>query len=241
MGLGSVFRLTGRDDRQAETAAGLIARRWPRARIAVLDDRSVYGKGLTDSLRSALAKRHVAIALDATFQPLTADHAEVIAKLRQERIDIVYLAAAWSQDIGTLLHELQAARLPVTLLSGDSAHHVGSWLTGDVQSTPLLFTFLKDPLRNAAAEPLLTLAKARGITLNRVSVQAYAGIEAWAESVRQAGTVEPAAVSRLLHEKTFRTVMGEIAFDAKGDLKPPASDWVWYQWRGGKREEMKGD
>ena len=238
MGLGAVFRLTGRDDRQAEAAAALIARRWPHSRIAVLDDRSVYGKGLTDLLRSELAERGIPVALTETFQPRVADHAGTIAKLRGDGIKIVYVAAAWSQDVGTILHELQAARLPVTLLAGDSANYIGSWTNGDVQTTPLLYTFLTDPLQNPAAGPLLALAKARGITLNRVSVQAYAGIEAWADAVRQVGTVEASSVARILHEQTFKTVMGEIAFDSKGDLRPPASDWVWYQWHGGVRDRL---
>jgi branched-chain amino acid transport system substrate-binding protein len=241
MGLGSVFRLTGRDDRQAKVAANLIARRWPRSRIAVLNDQSVYGLGLTDSVRTELAARHIPIALDGTFQSRVAAHAELIARLRDAKIDLVYVAAAWVQDIGTLLHELQDAALPVTLLSGDTANNVGSWLNGDVQSTPLLFTFLDDPLQKAAAAPLLARAKDRGITLNRVSVQAYAGIEAWAQSVRQAGTTDGRAVSRILHRRKFDTVMGEIAFDSKGDLQPPASEWVWYQWRGSNRDRLDGN
>ena len=238
LGLGSVFRVTGRDDRQAEAAASLIAQRWARSRIALLDDRSVYGQDLTKALAAELAKRQIPVALNTAFRSRTTDHSEMIAKLRDNRIEIVYVAAAWSQDIGMILREMQGAGLNVEMLSADSANNIGSWAAGKTQRIPLFFTFLKDPLQSPSAASVLWQAKERAITLNRVSLLAYAGIEAWAQAVREANSVDAQTVAQILHQRKFRTVIGEIAFDAKGDLAPPASDWVWYRWHDGKRDPL---
>jgi branched-chain amino acid transport system substrate-binding protein len=38
-----------------------------------------------------------------------------------------------------------------------------------------------------------------------------------------------------LHSMDFKTVLGGLTFDDKGDIKQPA--YVWYEWKGGKYAE----
>jgi branched-chain amino acid transport system substrate-binding protein len=61
----------------------------------------------------------------------------------------------------------------------------------------------------------------------------YAAVQAWAQAVAQAGTLEPEAVMRVLHEAEFDTVLGRIGFDVKGDVEG-FEPFVWYVWRSGK-------
>jgi branched-chain amino acid transport system substrate-binding protein len=112
-GLPTVFRMVGRDDRQGEEAASMIARRWPGARIAVLDDDSVYGKGLAEIVRSELAARKIEVLASASFQSRRPDHANVLKLLREKRIDLAYVAAYQSREYGFLLRELPAAGLKI--------------------------------------------------------------------------------------------------------------------------------
>ena len=58
-GRGNVFRLIGRDDRQGQIAGDFLAERWPRGKIAILDDGSTYGAGLADQTRRRLRERGV--------------------------------------------------------------------------------------------------------------------------------------------------------------------------------------
>jgi branched-chain amino acid transport system substrate-binding protein len=241
MGLDAVFRMTGRDDRQAQAAVDFIARRWAPSRIAVVDDDSVYARDLTDLVRSGLADHKISVVLNATFPPRVTHHPDLIARLREAAAEIVYVAASWNQDLGNILSDLQASGLPLTMLAGDSANQIGAWENGIPMSTPLYYTFLPDPQSNPSAAPLAALAKSRGLRLNRVSFYAYAGITAWADAVRRAGTLDAADVSRVLHRDKFSTVLGEIEFDGKGDLKPPSSKWIWYRWLSGKLDRIDDD
>ena len=68
-GRGNVFRLIGRDDRQGQIAGDFLAERWPRGKIAILDDGSTYGAGLADQTRRRLRERGVSEALDASIRP----------------------------------------------------------------------------------------------------------------------------------------------------------------------------
>ena len=53
----------------------------------------------------------------------------------------------------------------------------------------------------------------------------------WAQAVERAGSVELAAVAETLRRSRFRTVLGQVAFDQKGDLEDAA--WQWKLWTDG--------
>jgi len=57
-------------------------------------------------------------------------------------------------------------------------------------------------------------------------------VTAFAEAVKRAGTVEGAKVAAELHKGSYKTVLGTIAFDAKGD--PDTDPFIVYVWKAGK-------
>jgi ABC-type branched-subunit amino acid transport system substrate-binding protein len=61
---------------------------------------------------------------------------------------------------------------------------------------------------------------------------AYAAVQAWAQAVEEAGTLEASDVSEVLHSAAFDTVLGSIGFNAKGDVTGIDS-FDWYIWQGG--------
>ena len=60
-GRANVFRICGRDDQQGAIAGDYLVERWRDAKIAILNDGSVYGRGLADELddssTSAVSRR----------------------------------------------------------------------------------------------------------------------------------------------------------------------------------------
>src|SRR6185295_14607159 len=58
-----VFRTCGRDDKQGITAGGYVAKTYADKRIAILHDKTAYGKGLADEMRAELNKRGVKEAM----------------------------------------------------------------------------------------------------------------------------------------------------------------------------------
>ena len=58
-GLWNVFRVCGRDDQQGTVAGNYIAKHYKGKNIAILQDKSTYGKGLADEMKKALNKAGV--------------------------------------------------------------------------------------------------------------------------------------------------------------------------------------
>jgi branched-chain amino acid transport system substrate-binding protein len=52
-------------------------------------------------------------------------------------------------------------------------------------------------------------------------------VQAWAQAVKQAGSLKPKAVIDALRAGSFDTVLGKIGFDEKGDVTG-ISTFVWY-------------
>src|SRR5579885_2944328 len=62
----NVFRVCGRDDQQGSVAGAFIADKFKGKHVAVIDDKSTYGKGLADETRKALAAKGVTPTLNDT-------------------------------------------------------------------------------------------------------------------------------------------------------------------------------
>ena len=58
-----VFRTCGRDDQQGAVAAAYIAKNFKGKKIAILHDKTTYGKGLADATMGSLAKDGIKPAL----------------------------------------------------------------------------------------------------------------------------------------------------------------------------------
>ncbi len=59
------------------------------------------------------------------------------------------------------------------------------------------------------------------------TLYSYGAVQAWAQAVQQAGSLQPDAVIDALKAGSFDTALGKIGFDEKGDVTG-LSAFVWY-------------
>jgi hypothetical protein len=62
-GLKNIFRIMGRDDQQGLVAGSYIAEKFKGKKVAVVDDKSAYGKGLADEMAKAMEAKGLKPAL----------------------------------------------------------------------------------------------------------------------------------------------------------------------------------
>jgi branched-chain amino acid transport system substrate-binding protein len=98
-------------------------------------------------------------------------------------------------------------------------------------------TFSPDPRKNPVALPLVKRFRAAGYEPEGYTLYSYGAVQAWAESVRRAKSLDTAKVIAQLRKGSFETVLGEIGFDAKGDVTAPG--YVVYEWKDGKYDYFK--
>ena len=126
--------------------------------------------------------------------------------------------------------------MDAVLMSGDALVTDEYWqITGDAGAGTLM-TFSPDPRQSPGSRGGRGEVPRRGIEPEGYMLYTYAAIQAWAQAVETAKSTEHEAVVKALDEGTFKTVLGTLEFDDKGDVSLPG--YVFYEWKEGKDHEM---
>ena len=225
------FRTCGRDDQQGAVAAEYIAKHFPKAKIAVLDDNSTYGKGIADQVRLNLKKLGVAVAYNTSYTAGDKDYSALISRLKSQGISLVYMGGYYS-DMGLIMREGAAQGFTPQYVSEDAAVTSALWQIAGPTAEGMLMTFPppaeKDP---AAAKAVAELAALKEDPTGYV-LYSYAAIQVWAEAATKAGTTDPTKVAAELKAAgPWPSVLGPVSFDAKGDVVNAA--YAVYKWHDG--------
>ena len=87
----NVARVCGRDDAQGAVAAAFIAKHFAGKKVAVIDDKSAYGKGLADVTRKGLEGAGVTLALSESFTAGEKDYTALVSKMKDAGVEAVYI------------------------------------------------------------------------------------------------------------------------------------------------------
>ena len=98
-------------------------------------------------------------------------------------------------------------------------------------------TFSPDPRKNPIAKPVVDALEAAGKTAEGYALYTYGAIQAWAAAATKAGTIDFDPVVAELAAGSFDTVLGDVKFDAKGDVTLPG--YVFYEWKNGTYDYLK--
>ncbi len=117
--LWNVARVCGRDDQQGLVAAAYIAKNFKGKNIAILDDKTTYGKGLADETKKALNKAGIKEKLSESYNKGDKDFNAIVSRLKLEKIDLVYVGG-YHQEAGLILRQMRDQGLKTVLMSGDA-------------------------------------------------------------------------------------------------------------------------
>jgi branched-chain amino acid transport system substrate-binding protein len=235
-GLWNTFRTCGRDDQQGGFAAGYLVRNFKDKNIAIINDKTTYGKGLADEVKKALNAAGVKEKLDESFNQGDKDFTALVSKLKRNAIDIVY-DGGYHQEAGLIVRQMRDQGLNTILMAGDAlADHEFASITGPA-AEGVLFTFGPDPRKRASAAPIVKEFREKGIDPEGYVLYSYASYQVWAQAAAKAGSLDPQKVAAAMHTGTWDTVLGPLAFDKKGDIT--AIGWAVYRWdKNGNYEEI---
>jgi branched-chain amino acid transport system substrate-binding protein len=233
--LWNVARVCGRDDQQGAVAAAFIAKNFKGKKIAILDDKTTYGKGLADETKKSLNKLGVKEKLSESYNKGDKDFNAIVSRLKLENIDLVYVGG-YHQEAGLILRQMRDQGLKTILMSGDAlADKEYASITGPA-GEGTLFTFGPDPRNKPTAKAIVDKFKAQNIDPEGYTLYTYAAIQVWSQAAAKAGTIDPKKVMATIKANAWNTVIGKLEYDAKGDIKQ--LDYVVYKWddKGGYTE-----
>jgi len=230
-GYRTVFRVCGRDDQQGAIAGAFLARRYAGRKVAIIHDKSTYGTGLAEATRVAMVAAGLSPVLNETFIGGEKDYSALVTKLKAADVDAIYIGGYYT-EAGLIARQMRDQGLKAQIVAGEGLISNEYWAITGAAGEGTLMTFNPDPRTRAEAAPLVDSFRQAGFEPEGYTLYAYAAVQVFAEAVRQAGSSEGAAVAAALRRHSFSTVIGPLAFDAKGDVTTPA--YIWYRWHDGR-------
>ena len=230
-GLWNTFRTCGRDDQQGAVAGSYIAANFKDAKVAVVHDKTPYGQGLADETKKAMNEAGITESLYEGVNIGDKDFSALIAKMKEAGVSVVYWGGLHT-EFGLMERQAADQGLKATFMSGDGivSNELAS-IAGDAVDGTLM-TFAPDPRKNEAAKELVEKFRAAGFEPEAYTLYSYAAVQVIAEGAKAAGGTDTQAVATAIKEKgPFKTAIGELGFDEKGDITRP--DYVMYTWKKG--------
>src|SRR5580692_8058264 len=184
-GHSTIMRLYPRDDEQGEFIAPWIAEKYKGKKIAILHDKSAYGKGLAQVVKDKLNAAGVTEVLFEGINPGEKDYSAVITKLKNAGAEFVYFGG-YHTEAGLMLRQAADQGYKLNLMTGDSIATSEFWQISGPAGEGTLFTFPTDPRRSPSAAKALEQFKAQGFDPEGFTLFSYGVVQAIAEGIKRA-------------------------------------------------------
>ncbi|KPX05419.1 High-affinity branched-chain amino acid ABC transporter [Pseudomonas savastanoi] len=227
-----VFRTIGLDSAQGPAAGNYIADIAKPKIVAVIHDKQQYGEGIATAVKQTLEKKGVKVALFEGINAGDKDFSSLIAKLKQANVDFVYYGG-YHPELGQILRQSKEKGLNAKFMGPEGVGNESiSQIAGDA-SEGLLVTLPKSFDQDPANQALTEAFKAKKEDPSGPFVYpSYSAVQVIADGIAAAKSEDTAKVAAAIHAGTFKTPMGELSYDDKGDLKN--FQFVVYEWHFGK-------
>jgi len=214
----NVFRVCGRDDQQGTVAGTYMAQKYKGKNIAIIHDQSTYGKGLADETKKALNAKGTTEKLYDSITQGDKDFSALVSKLKSAAIDVIYFGG-YHTEAGLIVRQAREQGLKAQLISGDALVTTEYWSITGKAGEGTLMTFSEDPRKYASAKAVVDAFKKKGVDPEGYTLYTYAAVQVFAQAAEKAKSLKVADLEKAMRSTKFNTVLGQLAFDAKGDRK----------------------
>jgi len=231
----NIYRVCGRDDQQGSVAGNYLAKHFADKNIALVNDKTAYGKGIADEVKKTL---NAAGKQETLYEAITAgekDYSALVSKLKQANIDVLYLGG-YHTEAGLIARQMRDQGMNTILMGGDALVTQEFWSITGPAGEGTLMTFSPDPRKNPAAADLVKRFKDKSIEPEGYVLYTYAAVQAWKQAAEKAKSTASADVIKALNDTEFDTVIGKFKFNEKGD--PNLPPYAVYRWSNGTYDEI---
>ena len=231
-GLWNAFRTCGRDDQQGAVAAAYLVRNYAGKRVAIVHDKTTYGKGLADETQKAMNAAGLKEVIYEGVNTGEKDFSALISKLKAANVDIVYWGGLHTEG-GLIVRQMRDQGVTAPMMSGDGiADNEFASIAGP-GAVGTLMTFPPDPRNRPEARAIVEKFRtARRFEPQAYTLYSYAAVQIFQQAAVATNSLDPKKISEFMRTgHVFKTVIGDISYDKKGDIT--RADYVTYTWRAG--------
>lgn len=207
-----VWRLAPRADAEAEAVSSILTRLWRGALFAIVDDGTIYGRDLAESFRLAAETAGLQPVFVDNFRPQSDNQIGLVGRLRRAGATHAFVGGD-RDDVAIMARDAAGLDYPLTLAGGEALRAAGEipLAAGMLMIGPPEWSDLAD------AQTLERYAQ-EGVVPEGYTLLAHAAVQIAVQALEASQAEGTAAADILSRAGPFPTIVGDIAFDEKGDL-----------------------
>jgi branched-chain amino acid transport system substrate-binding protein len=228
-GMWNIFRTCGRDDQQGAVAGAYILKHFKGKKIAVVHDKTTYGKGLADETIKAMAKGGMKPVLYEGINTGEKDYSALVSKIKQSGANLVYWGGLHTEG-GLIVRQMRDQGVKAPLMGGDGIATDEFASIGGPAVEGTLMTYGPDPRNRPQAKAVVAKFRAKKFEPEAYTLYSYAAVQIMQQAATAAKSLDPKKVAAKMHSgMKFHTVIGTISYNKKGDIT--RLDYVMYKWQ----------
>ncbi len=196
-----IFRLGPRADGERDAAARYVVENWRDVLFAIVDDGTIYGREIAETVRIAAEESGLVPVFIDTFRPQLDNQIGLIGRLRRSGATHVFVGGD-REDIAIMARDADGLDYDLTIAGGEALRAA----TGQAELTDGILM-----IASQGAE----LDRNLETPVERIGYffPTHAAVEIAAEAASQGDRL-----AEIIALKRFDTIIGPVAFDAKGDM-----------------------
>ena len=240
-GFKNVFR-TVPDDALLGGALGNYASKTLKGKsIAVIDDRTAYGRGVAEEFTKAVKAAGGSIAETQFTTDKATDFTAILTSIKAKKPDIVFFGGMDAVG-GPMIRQMKQLGIDAKFMGGDGICSTElPKLAGGAMSDGEVVCVQGGGL-TASEQPAMDkfrddYKKKFGIDVQQYAPNAYDATKVMVAAMVKAGSADPKVyLPALAKTADYKGVTGTITFDEKGDMKGPGL--TLYTFNGGKQDKV---
>ena len=225
-GYTNFFRVNANDAVQAKVDADFLVDTLGAQRVAVLHNDTEYGRGLAQSLIADLEARGAQAVLTLEVGEGQGDYSDEVAQIGASGADAIFYAG-YEIETPYLRAQLVDAGIDLPMLASDGAFLAATIDEANGAAEGLYVSaFAPSPRYVADAAWFEAYQAVEYRNPDTYSVNGYVAMQALAAGARQAKSLDAAKVADALRSNPVKTLLGELRFEADGDLVDPQI-WIY--------------
>ena len=173
--LWDAFRTCGRDDQQGMVWAELARDKLMGKKIAVIHDKTTYGKGLADAALDNMHKFGVKEVLYEGVNTGEKDYSAIVSKIKDAGADYLMWGGLHTEG-GLILRQMRDQGMNTVMISGDGITDTEFAAIGGPGVEGTLMTFGPEPRNNPNAKEAVESFKAKGFEPQGYTLYSYAAV-----------------------------------------------------------------
>lgn len=189
--------------------------------VAILDDRSIYGKGIADGVMESLAEIGLTVTVRRHYSPGKTDFKPLCAELSRHEFDVLFIGGMLP-EAAELIREARQMGIRQRVYGGDAIDSraleriAGSASNGTVVPTSF-FADLDNPVTQAFVN---NFRKRYGKPPDTRAALGYDSLKILIDAMKRSKSADPSVVaSNMRFIKNWQGVTGSYTYNLKGDLE----------------------